>query len=151
MSKEKDYSNILEEVARILEVTGNPYLCKIFDTYKDDERKLIKALRRYETELYVDISEEQETVEEGDEENKSGFAYITINDTIIDHRNIARVELDQEYNHIKHKIEYYLRIFKKYPSPMEEDYIIPFESEEERDRGFELLKAKLRVCKVQIL
>ena len=140
--------DIIEEVKEILELNGNPYLVKIFEQYKDDERELCLALRRYANGLYVEITEGEE--EEEGEEKKIPFRYIYLNGIIIDFMNIARIELDSDYDAKKHKMVHFIKVVKKYPSPMEEEYIIPYDSEEERDRGYEVLKGKLKLCKIYI-
>lgn len=129
----------------IIEILGNPYLEKVFEKYKDDEKELYKILKDYTKGLLIDLQEDEE---ENENSNNFSFQYIYLNGILIDYRNISRVELDKEYNQKKNNYSYYIRIIKKYPSPLEEEYIIPFNSEEERDKGFELLKAKMKICKI---
>lgn len=142
--------DIIGEILEILTLTGNPFLCKIFEKYKDDEKELYLALRRYANGIFLEITEGEEEEEEEKEENKTFFSYIYLNGVVIDYRNIARIELDSEYNVKKAKIDHFIKIYKKYPTPLEEEYIIPFDSEEERDRGYEILKGKLKLCKIHI-
>jgi hypothetical protein len=90
--------------------------------------------------------------EEGEEgNNKLVHHYAYINGVVIDVANISRIELDFDYNPKKNKNNYFIRIVKKYPSPLEEEYIIPFNSEEERDKGYDVLRAKLKLCNVYIV
>lgn len=140
--------DIIEEIKEVLQLTGNPYLIKIFENYKDDKENLHKALRRYNNGIFLEINEDSD--EEEREKNQNIFSLIYINGMAIDPRNISRIELDNEYNSKKLKINYFIRIIKKFPSPLEEEYIIPFDSEEERDKGYEILKGKLNLCKIYI-
>lgn len=127
----------------IIKILGNPYLEKVFEKYKDDKKELYKILKDYTKGLLIDLQEDEE-----ENSNNFNFQYIYLNGILIDYKNISRVELDKEYNQKKNNYSYYIKIIKKYPSPLEEEYIIPFNSEEERNRGFELLKAKMKICKI---
>lgn len=144
----KDIS-ILRTIHEILELTGNPYLVDIFNKYIGNEEKLDSALRNYTKGICSEIYEN----EDGDEENKKPavIRFIYLNGVVIDAGNISRIELDCEYNPKKNKNNYFIRIVKKYPSPLEEEYVIPFDSEEDRDYGYEILKGKLKLCKLYIV
>ena len=140
--------NILEIIHEILELTGNPYLVNIFNKYRGDDQKLYDALKNYVRGIYYEIYSEEE---ENENQEKTNIKYIYLNGIVIDAGNISRIELDFEYNPKKSKNIYFIKIVKKYPSPLEEEYVIPFDSEKERDKGYEILKAKLKLCKIYIL
>ena len=144
----KDVS-ILRTIHEILELTGNPYLVDIFNKYIGNEEKLDSALRNYTKGICSEIYES----EDGDEEKKKQavIRFIYLNGVVIDVGNISRLELDCEYNPKKNKNNYFIRIVKKYPSPHEEEYKISFDSEEDRDYGYEILKGKLKLCKLYIV
>ena len=142
--------DILEVVHELLEVTGSPMLVKIFNEHRNDEEALYFALKSYLSGIYNDAHDHDD--EEGEEgNNKSVHHYAYINGVVIDVANISRIELDFDYNPKKNKNNYFIRIVKKYPSPLEEEYIIPFNSEEERDKGYDVLRAKLKLCNVYIV
>ena len=142
--------DILEIIQEILELTGNPYLIEIFNKYKGDKEKLYTVLKQYVKGIFSEVYEED--FEENEESKKSiVIKYIYLNGIVIDAGNISRIELDSNYNPKNNKNNYFIRIVKKYPSPLEEEYIIPFASEEERNRGYEILKGKLKLCKIYIV
>lgn len=147
--KEENIENIIDIIHEILELTGNPYLVEIFNKFKGNNEKLYKALKDYIRGIFYEVYEENDSEE--DEKKSVVIKYIYINGVVIDAGNISRIELDSDYNSIKNKNNYYIRIVKKYPSPLEEEYIIPFNSEEERDKGYEILKAKLKMVKMYIV
>lgn len=147
--KEENIENIIDIVHEILELTGNPYLVEIFNKFKGNNEKLYKALKDYIRGIFYEVYEENDSEE--DEKKSVVIKYIYINGVVIDAGNISRIELDSDYNSIKNKNNYYIRIVKKYPSPLEEEYIISFNSEEERDKGYEILKAKLKMVKMYIV
>lgn len=68
----------------------------------------------------------------------------------IDAKNISRIEFGEDYNIKKHSFIYNIIITKKYHSPNEEFFIIPFLSEENRDLGFDILRMKLKICGIEI-
>ena len=86
---------------------------KLLNNNSDED--LYEALRQYNTEFMLEI--------EGEEENPSvrngTFSFITLKDTIIDYRNISRVELYEEYDIKKNQQKYGINVVKKYPSPNE--------------------------------
>lgn len=142
--------NILEVVHELLEVTGSPMLVKIFNEHRNDEEALYLALKSYISGVYNDVHDHDD--EEGEEgNNKSVHRYIYLNGVVIDVSNISRIELDFDYNPKKNKNNYFIKVVKKYPSPLEEEYIIPFDSEEERDKGYDVLRAKLKLCNIYIV
>lgn len=141
--------HILEVIHELLEVIGSPMLVKIFNENRNDEKKLCIALEDYLRGIYLDSHNEEE--EEGEKSNRIIYRYIHINGVIIDVTNISRIELDFDYNPKKNKNNYFIRIIKKYPSPLEEEYIISFDSEEERDKGYDILRAKLKLCNIYIV
>ena len=142
--------DILEIIQEILELTGNPYLIEIFNKYKGDKEKLYTVLKQYVKGIFSEVYEED--FEENEESKKSiVIKYIYLNGIVIDAGNISRIELDSNYNPKNNKNNYFIRIVKKYPSLLEEEYIIPFASEEERNRGYEILKGKLKLCKIYIV
>lgn len=108
---------------------------------------MYEVLKLYNTEFLLEI--------EGEEENPSirntTFSFITLKDTIIDYRNISRVELYEEYDIKKSKQRYGINVVKKYPSPKEENFYIFFDSEEERDKYYDILIIKLNNCNISIL
>lgn len=143
----KEKENILETIHEILELTGNPYLVNIFNKYRKDEKRLNASLREYIRGIFYEIHEN----EENDNEKQSiVLKYIYINGIVIDSGNISRIELDFDYNPKKNKNNYFIRIVKKFPTPLEEEYIISFDSEESRDKGYEVLKGKLKLAKIYI-
>ena len=144
----KEEINILGTIHEILELTGNPYLVEIFNKYRGDEKKLSSALRNYIRGIYSEVHENED---EEDENKPPVMRFIYLSGIVIDAGNISRIELDCEYNPKKNKNNYFIRIVKKYPSPLEEEYIVPFDSEEERDYGYEILKGKLKLCKLYIV
>lgn len=146
----KQEINILELIHEILILTGNPLLVKIFDKYRNNENQLSIALKQYIRGIYNDTRED-DGEEEEESKNKVINRYAYINGVVIDVGNISRIELDSEYNPKKNRNNYFIRIVKKYPSPLEEEYIIPFNSEEDRDRGYDILKAKLKLCNIFIV
>ena len=108
---------ILEELKENLRITGNKVILELFETYSDNEKELYKALKEYNSGLYISVHEDMEEDEELDSsENKPFFHYIYLADTLIDFRNLSRVELYEEYNQKKNKIEYGINFIKKFPS-----------------------------------
>lgn len=146
----KKQIDILEVVHELLEVTGSPMLVKIFNEHRNDEEALYFALKSYLSGIYNDTHDHDDEEEE-ERNNKSIYHYAYINGVVIDVTNISRIELDFDYNPKKNKNNYFIRIIKKYPSPLEEEYIISFNSEEERDKGYDVLRAKLKLCNVYIV
>lgn len=143
---------ILEELKENLRITGNKVILELFETYSDNEKELYKALKEYNSGLYISVHEDMEEDEELDSsENKPFFHYIYLADTLIDFRNLSRVELYEEYNQKKNKIEYGINFIKKFPSVNEENFIIFFSSEEERDRDFDVLRGKFKMCNINIM
>ena len=143
--------DILEVIHELLEVTGSPMLDRIFEKYGNDEERLYKALKDYLRGVYYTAHDHEEEDEEDEDSKKVIQHYAYINGVVIDVANISRIELDFDYNPKKNKNNYFIRIVKKYPSPLEEEYIIPFNSEEERDKGYDVLRAKLKLCNVYIV
>lgn len=152
-TSKNNIEDILDILQKFLDINGHPFLVKLFEKYKKDTDLLYKQLKKYLDGLYVDVRENIENEEDEETHKKGEFvsAFIYINGFVIDYRNIARVELDSNYNSKKMKMDFFIRIVKKYPSPLEEEYIIPFESEEERDKGFEILKGKLKIAELNII
>lgn len=142
---ENDNKKLLDLILEIFKTTGNPYLIKIFNKYKGDQENLYIHLKKYINGIYTEVYESEE-----EEEEQVVLRFVYLNGVVIDAGNISRIELDSEYNPKKNKNKYFIKIVKKYPSPLEEEYIIPFDSEEDRDKGYEILKAKLKLCKIYI-
>lgn len=140
-------NDLLETIHQIIEITGNPYLISLFDKYRRDEKELNRALNDYLRGIYYEVNEEED---EDENRNKCLLKYTYLNGVVIDVGNISRLELDSQYNSKKNQFNYFIRVIKKYPSPLEEEYIIPFSSEKERDKGFEILKGKLKLCNIYI-
>ena len=68
---------LLEELKENLRITGNKIILELFETYSDDEKELYKALKEYNSGLYVSVHEDMEEDEELDSsENKPFFHYI---------------------------------------------------------------------------
>ena len=149
MKKEKDKieleEKILNELKLSLKLIGGKLFRKLLNNNSDED--LYEALRQYNTEFMLEI--------EGEEENPSvrngTFSFITLKDTIIDYRNISRVELYEEYDIKKNQQKYGINVVKKYPSPNEENFFIFFDSEEERDKYYDILIIKLNNCNINIL
>ena len=133
---------------------GNRILFQIFDQYSSSPKELYEQLRKYNNQVGVELYEEKiedNEDEEGIDKKKTYYQkFIYINGTCIPTDNIGRIELQQEYIVKKSKYEYFIYIWKKYPSPNEEFFTIPFSSEEDRDRYFEILKGKLKMCNIEI-
>ena len=117
---------LLEELKENLRITGNKIILELFENYSDNEKELYKALKEYNSGLYISVHEDMEEDEELDSSNKPYFHYIYLADTLIDFRNLSRVELYEEYNQKKNKIEYGINFIKKFPSVNEENFIIFF-------------------------
>lgn len=154
--KEIDYKErVLEEVKEILNLLGNKILCDIFENYSDSSETLFLKLREYNNALCMNLREfeaqDGEEDEDGIKRLKSTVQpFIYLNGVCIDAKNISRIEFGEDYNIKKHSFIYNIIITKKYPSPNEEFFIIPFLSEENRDLGFDILRMKLKICGIEI-
>lgn len=135
---------IIDYFHQIIVLTGNPYLEKIFEKYKYDKENLCLSLSNYIKGIY-------ENVNESEEEQKIISRFIYIKNVVLDVTNISRIELNFEYNSKKNKNIYKIKIIKKYPTPLEEDFSILFDSEEDRDYWYDILKGKLKLLKIYIL
>ena len=141
---------LYDEIKENLRITGNNILYRLFEEYSDNEEALYRALREYNSGIYVDVNEGSCDDEEG-EDKKEYIHYVYLSGVIIDYKNVGRIELCEEYNIKKNKIEYGINFIKKFPSPTEENFILWFTSEDERDREYDILRGKLKMCGVNIL
>ena len=110
-------------------------------------------LKNYNNFILDQSIKEQETGEEDENGNKKKKYYkilVYLNGFCIDTQNLGRIELREEYVPSKNRYIYQIYIEKKYPSPNEDGYIIPFKDEEDRDIGFEILVAKLKNLDIEI-
>lgn len=139
-----------DEIKENLRITGNNILYRLFEEYSDNEEALYRALREYNSGIYVDVNEGSCDDEEG-EEKKEYIHYVYLSGVIIDYKNVGRIELCEEYSIKKNRIEYGINFIKKFPSPTEENFVLWFNSEDERDREYDILRGKLKMCGVNIL
>ena len=142
------------EIKESLRLTGNNFLFEIFNkkdfSKKDDLKELYNYIKNYNKNLYIDI----ESSKENEEEKKSKklyFSYIFIKNKVINAKNIDTIFLTKEFNIKKQKFLFGIRIKKKYPTPLEEDYEFIFDTEEERDKNFDILRGKLNICSQNVL
>lgn len=156
----KQRDHILDMIGDALAINGDNILRDILKLnlqYNDIEH-LENCLMKYIMNLDIDVRQElveyHRTHKPDDEEEKKSSEYIFnffyIKDMLID-KNIGRVEKKKKYNHKKSEEEYFLRIYKKYDSESDEFYDIQFESEEERDKQFDILKGKLKIVGLNTL
>lgn len=139
MKKNDNIKQLLEEIKYNSILIGNKNLEYLIDKY-DNIEDLYNKLRKYNTTL--------ETEEENINEN---IEYIYLNNYCIDYKNISRIELDKIYNNNKNSYDYIIKIVKKYVTPNEEDFIIRYRNEIDRNRDYDILRNKLKVCKKYIL
>ena len=62
----EDRKKLLEELKENLRITGNKIILELFETYSDDEKELYKALKEYNSGLYISVHEDMEEDEELD-------------------------------------------------------------------------------------
>ena len=128
---------IIEELISSLKIAGNDYLAFLFEKNKDSSSELLLALKRYNGGIFVEgLSEEVE-------EAITKIHFINLEGIVIDFKNIDRIEKIKEYNSKRQNFDYKLRIFKKFVTPLTEFFDIKYETEEEREKSYSLLKAKL--------
>jgi hypothetical protein len=154
--KEVNYQErVLDEVKESLNLLGNKIICDIFENYLDSPKELYFKLREYNNGLTQTLREFEESKDEEDENGVKIIgprvhSFIYLNGVCLDAKNIGRIEFFESYNTKRNRMDYFLLIYKKYPSPNEEYFMIPFSSEENRDLGFDQLRAKLKICEIQI-
>lgn len=147
---------LLLELKEYFKLSGNKYINKIFENHSNSDKELIEQLQRYNRDILrlmedMDKEERLENEAEGIMTNGYFFSFIYLNEVLIDYKNIARVELGKNYDIKKKKILYFIKFIKKYPSPEEEFYILNYDSEDNRDKDFEILNIKLKACKCNII
>lgn len=133
---EKD-EEIIEELICSLKISGNFYLASLLDKYKDSYSDLLINLKKYNNNLFL------EGLNDDIEEDLYKVSYINIQGILIDYKNIDRIQEIKEYNPKKQNFDYKLRIFKKFVTPLTEYFDIIYDTEEEREKSYALLKAKL--------
>lgn len=154
--KEVNYQErVLDEVKESLNLLGNKIICDIFENYLNSPKELYFKLREYNNGLTQTLREFEESKDEEDENGVKIIGprvhpFIYLNGVCLDAKNIGRIEFFESYNTKRNRMDYFLLIYKKYPSPNEEYFMIPFSSEENRDLGFDQLRAKLKICEIQI-
>lgn len=95
--------------------------------------------------------ENKEEGEEGEKKKKYTLKFIYINGVCLLPQYIGKIVLDKQFNVKKAKYEYFILIYpKEIGGEMNEVTSISFFNEEERDYNFELLKAKMRLCQIDI-
>lgn len=132
----KNEEEIIEELICSLKISGNFYLAFLLDKYKDSHSDLLINLKKYNNNLFLEGLNDIK-------EDLSKISYINIQGILIDFRNIDRIEEIKEYNFKKQDFDYKLRIFKKFVTPLTEYFDIIYNTEEERKKSYDLLKAKL--------
>ena len=149
---------VLDELESILSKTGNKYVSNILKELKDNPEQLYLELRKFNSYLCYNtdfLEEESEDIEddfEGEETKPKGnYNYIYLSDTLLNVKNIDRVEPFEDYSTKKKRMEYGLMFYKKFVTPEESSFCVYFYSEEDRDKGIELLRAKMKVCNIYAL
>lgn len=156
MKKINYKEQILEEVKESLKLVGNNFLLQIFEQNKDDEKELYEKLRNYNLNFLVDLNESnnkenKEEGEEGEKKKKYISRFIYVNGVCLLPQYIGKIILDRQFNLKKAKYEYFILIYpKEIGGEMNEITSISFFDEEERDYNFELLKAKMRLCQIDV-
>lgn len=170
-SKNKDILlyRLFRELTTTFKIFGFSDLEKLFseENLQLEEDKLIQLTEKIKewnnhlmletVDLEEEISEEEaiENIDEGEGEGERKPKKVThyrfyIDGVCIDPSDLARVELNQNFNIKRNQMEYSITIYRKFPSP--EDYVfdISFKTEEERDFWFNVLRLKLKYSNIQI-